>query len=175
MDIFGDIQGIAKPPTGMQRKACISPCSETDRHECCGSRRHSSAARIGFLCPRILVFLPEVVGSTETSRTLLRHGSDEKISMLVVSAFARGSSSPLPTPIDILLGVYVPIDSHRPEKISKIFTSKPKVQSFHLHPKSSCLAHNHLTNPPHLPFRLPWSHTPLHSQTSPTPRSFLLR
>ena len=95
-------------------------------------------------------------GSTEISRMMLRHGSDDgKISMLVMSAFAQESLLPLPSSSDVLLGVYVPIDSHCLKYHRRYSHPGPKAQDFHLHPKSSCLAYSHLTNPLPLPFRLP--------------------
>ena len=145
----------------MQRKACISPCS----HVCRGSR-HSSAANTSFLCPRIPIFWP--------SRNMALMMKKRYLCSLLPPSL-KVHDYHCPSPSHILLGVYVPVDSHCLQPPSKIYISKPKAQSVHLHPKSSCLAHNHLTDPVHLPSRLPWTHTPLHSLISPTPRSFLLR
>ena len=121
----------------------------------------------------------DLVGSTGISRIMLRYGfNGEKISMLVISAFAQDSLLPLPSPSDTLLGVYGPIDSHCLKNHRRTSHPSPetKAQSFHLlHPQSSCLAHNRLTNLLHLPFRLPWRPTPLQSLILPTPWSFLLR
>ena len=94
--------------------------------------------------------------STGISRVMLRHDSDDgKISMRVMSALAQDSLLPLSPPSDILLEVYVPIDSHCLRNHRIYSHPSLKAQKINLHPKSSCLAYSQLTNPLHLPFRLP--------------------